>query len=67
MNNEIKKYNDMLKEEYGEEITVKIKSYTDDDGSEVYYYSSMLEGESDDFDTAEDAYYDACIYLDYQI
>lgn len=67
MTNEIEKYNKMLKEEYGENITVEIKSNTDDDGSEYYYYISAYKGDSDDFETIEDAYNDACIYLKYEI
>ena len=67
MNNEIKKYNDMLKKEYGEDITVKIKNYIEDDGSKVYYFSSVLNGDSESFETVREAYDYACMYLEYQI
>lgn len=67
MVNEIDKYNDMLKKEYGESITVEIKSAIDDDDSQYYYYTSAHKGDSDDFETVEEAYVDACIYLKYGI
>ncbi len=67
MINEIDKYNKMLKKEYGEEITVEIKSYTDDDGSKVYYFSSILNGDSDGFETIREAYDYACMYLEYEM
>jgi hypothetical protein len=57
------KYNAMLKEEYGEYITVKIKSYIEDDGSEWYYYTSNKYGDSDAYETIEKAYKEAGIYL----
>lgn len=62
----IEKYNAMLREEYGEDITVEIKSEIDDDGSKYYYYTSARYGDSDNtFESIEEAYDDACIYLSY--
>ena len=60
------KYNAMLKEEYGKDITVKLTSYIEDDGSEWYRYTSARYGDSDNaFETIEEAYSDACLYLSY--
>lgn len=62
----IEKYNAMLREEYGKDITVEIKSYIEDDNSEWYYYTSARYGDSDNaFESIEEAYNDACIYLSY--
>ena len=66
MINEIDKYNKMLKEEYGEDITVEIQNYIDDDGSKVYCFSSALNGDSEGFETSREAYDYACMYLEYQ-
>jgi hypothetical protein len=60
----LRKYNSMLREKYGEDITVKIKSYTEDDGSEWYYYTSRRYGDSDAYETIEEAYKEADCYLD---
>ena len=57
------KYNAMLKETYGEHITVQIKSYIEDDGSEWYYYTSARYGDSDAYETVEEAYKEADDYL----
>lgn len=57
------KYNAMLKEKYGEYITVKIKSYIEDDDSEWYYYTSIKYGDSNVYKTIEEAYKEADIYL----
>lgn len=57
-------YNQKLKDEYGD-VTVEIKSYIEDDGSTYYYYTSARYGDSDAFETIEEAYSDACIYLSY--
>lgn len=59
------KYNQMLKDEYGEHITVEIKGRVEDDGSTWYYYTSARYGDSDDFESLANAYSDACIYLSY--
>lgn len=59
----LEKYNSMLKERYGQKITVQIKSYIEDDGSEWYYYTSRRYGDSDAYDTIEKAYEEADIYL----
>lgn len=66
MINEIDKYNKMLKEEYGEDITVEIKNYIDNDDSKVYYFSSALNEDSEVFETVREAYDYACMYLEYQ-
>ena len=60
----VEKYNEMLRDEYGD-VTVQIKSYTEDDGSVLYYYTSARYGDSDAFETIEEAYSDACLYLSY--
>ena len=60
------KYNAMLKEEYGKDITVEIKSYVEDDNSVWYYYTSARYGDSENaFETIEEAYSDACLYMSY--
>lgn len=59
----IKKYNAMLKEVHGKNITVQIKSYIEDDGSEWFYYTSKKYGNSDAYKTIEEAYKEADIYL----
>ena len=62
----LEKYNAMLKEEYGVNITVEIKSYIEDDDSVWYYYTSARYGRSENaFETIEEAYSDACLYLSY--
>ena len=62
----LEKYNEMLKTEYGESITVEIKSSIEDDGREWYYYTSARYGRSEKaFETIEEAYSDACLYLSY--
>lgn len=60
----VDKYNEMLKSEYGD-VTVQIKSYAEDDGSVLYYYTSARYGDSEIFETIEEAYSDACLYLSY--
>lgn len=57
-------YNKRLKDEYGD-VTVELKSYIEDDGSTYYYYTSARYGDSDAFETIDEAYSDACIYLSY--
>lgn len=59
----IDKYNAMLREKHGQKITVKIKSYIEDDGSEWYCYTSRRYGDSDSYETIEEAYKEADIYL----
>ena len=60
---ELDKYNAMLREKYGRDITVEIKSYVEDDDSIRYYFVASF-GESDDtWDTAEEAYKEADCYL----
>ena len=57
------KYNMKLKKKHGADITVKIYSYIEDDGNVAYYYSSILYGDSDAYETVEQAYKEADIYL----
>lgn len=59
----LKKLNSMLRETHGKRITVKLKSYIDDDGSTMYYYTSAKYGDSDAYRRAIDAYYEADGYL----
>ena len=62
----IAKYNEMLRQKYGNNITVEIKSYVEDDDSIWYYYTTARYGDSESaFKTAKEAYDDACIYLSY--
>lgn len=61
----IEQYNEKLKNEYGQNITVQLRSYTEDDGSVWYYYTSARYGDSNSFETIEAAYSDACLYLSY--
>jgi hypothetical protein len=59
-------YNAILKEEYGEDITVKLVGEICDDGLEVFYYTSAKYGDSGNvFKTVKEAYADACTYLCY--
>lgn len=58
------KYNTMLRETHGKNITVEIKSYIEDDDSVRFYYTTARYGDSDDtWDTAEEAYKEADCYL----
>ena len=65
MNEMLCKYNKMLKERHGKNITVEIKSYVEDDDSIWYYYTSARYGDSDGFQTVKEAYDDADLYLSY--
>ena len=56
-------YNDKLIERYGPSITVEIKSYIEDDGSIWFYYTSNRRGDSDVYETVEQAYEMANDYL----
>lgn len=60
---ELEYLNRKLQEKHGEDITVKICSYKEDDGSIKYYYTSAKYGESDSFNTPEAAYKAADAYL----
>lgn len=63
-NDELAKYNAMLRKTHGKNITVEIKSYIEDDDSVRYYYTTARYGDSDDtWDTAEGAYKEANSYL----
>lgn len=58
------KYNAMLRETHGKNITVSVKSYIEDDDSVRFYYTTARYGDSDDtWDTAEEAYKEANSYL----
>lgn len=57
------KYNEMLRERHGKNITVEIKSYIEDDGSKWFYYTSSRYGDSDAYKTIEEAYDEADTYL----
>lgn len=57
------KYNKMLRDTHGKNITVQIKSYIEDDDSEWYYYTSAKYGDSDSYKTIEEAYENANDYL----
>jgi hypothetical protein len=59
----LEKLNEMLREHYGQRITVKVKSYVDGDGVDKYYYTSRKYGDSVAFDRATTAYTEANIYL----
>lgn len=60
----VDKYNAMLRERYGQNITVEIKFYVEDDDSIWYYYTSAKYGDSDAYETAEVAYENADDFLD---
>ena len=59
---ELEHFNKLLQEKHGEDITVKICSYEEDDGSTKYYYSTRY-SDSDSYDTAKEAYQEADKYL----
>ena len=61
----VEKYNEMLRDEYGQNITVQLRSCTEDDGNVLYYYTSARYGDINSFETIEEAYSDACLYLSY--
>lgn len=58
----IEKYNAMLREIHGQNITVQIKSCIED-GNEYYYYTSRKYGDSDTYKTIEEAFKETDIYL----
>lgn len=62
-NDPVAKYNEMLRKTHGENITVQIRSYIEDDDSEWYYYTSARYGDSDAYETVKEAYEDADAYL----
>jgi uncharacterized protein YvpB len=57
------KYNAMLKEEYGKDITVEIKSYIEDDDTVWYYFTTMRYESNDSFASLEEVYKAAKWYL----
>lgn len=58
------KYNEMLRQKHGREVSVVIKRRVDDDdGSVSYYYHSQFFGDSDGYETAELAFDAADDYL----
>jgi hypothetical protein len=56
-------YNQKLKDTFGSYITVEIESTFSDDDSIKYYYKGARCGESDMYNTAEEAYKNAYDYL----
>ena len=62
-NDHVAKYNAMLRDTHGDDITVEIKSRVGYDDSVRYYFVASF-GESDDaWDTVEEAYEEADCYL----
>lgn len=61
--NEVKLYNKKLQEMHGKSIKVKIKSFYDNDDDNTYYYYVNKYGESDYYETPEQAYEAADDYL----
>ena len=59
----IEECNDALRMRHGKNITVQIKSYVEDDDSIWYYYTSSKYGDSDAYETLEEAYENANDYL----
>ena len=59
----VDKYNQKLRETYGENITVKILYILDDDGLYKFYYSGARCGESDWYNSPAEAYTNADDYL----
>lgn len=57
-------YNDKIIEKYGPGTTVEIKSYIEDDDSIWFYYTSNRCGDSDAYESIEQAYEMANDYLD---
>ena len=55
--------NKMLRDKHGEMITVQVRSYIEDDDSTWYYYTSAKYGDSDAYETLEEAYENANDYL----
>ena len=58
-------FNAKLRDDFGEDITVKICSYEECDGSTQFYYTTTRNGDIYGFETATQAYSDAGIYLSY--
>lgn len=63
MKHVLREYEEMLRKTHGESITVYLKSVIDDDGEAYYYYVCAKYGESDNYDTPEEAYKEADDYL----
>ena len=61
----IEQCNEKLRNDYGQNIIVQIKTYIEDDNSMWYYYTSAKYGDSDAFETIKEAYDAACLYLSY--
>lgn len=55
--------NEELRNTHGKSITVEVKSYVEDDDSIWYYYTSVKYGDSDAYETIEEAYENANDYL----
>lgn len=61
--NTVDECNEELRNTYGKYITVEVKSYIEDDDSTWYYYTSAKYGDSDAYETIEEAYENADDYL----
>lgn len=59
----IDKYNELLREEFGMDIAVQIKSNSEDDDSIRFLFTSAKYGDSYSYDTAEKTYSEARKYL----
>lgn len=56
-------YNEMLRNTHGECITVQLRTVVNNDGDAYYYYTSANYGNSDNYDSPEEAYKAADDYL----
>ena len=61
----IEQCNEKLRNDYGQNISVQVKSCIEDDGSVWYYYTTARYGDIAAFETIEKAYDAACLYLSY--
>lgn len=59
----LENYNARLRDKYGKDITVQLKSRIDEDGSEKFYYTSAKYGNSKDYNTVYTAFIKADRYL----
>ena len=59
----LREYNEMLRKTHGKGITVQLRTVIDNDGEAYYYYTSSKYGDSDNYDTPEEAYEAANEYL----
>ena len=59
----LKQCNEELKNRHGHTLTLRVKSYIEDDGSKRYYYNSTKYEDSDAYETIEEAFEEANDYL----